>query len=143
MIIRIKKLHPEARLPEYQKAGDAGFDLRSLKSIVIAPWQTALVGTGLAFVIPDGFEMQVRPRSGLSMKTPLIMPNSPGTVDSGYRGEVCVILRNLSDQPYMVGAGERVAQGVIAPVTRADFEEIEILPASERGCGGFGSTGLE
>lgn len=143
MRLKIKKLRPDARLPEYKKAGDAGFDLHCLEEVLVGPGQTAILPTGLAFAIPDGYEMQIRLRSGAALKTPLIIPNAPGTIDSGYRGEVGVIVRNLSEKSFRVGKGERIAQGVIAPVARAEFQEEGELPESERGGGGFGSTGAD
>ena len=97
--------------------------------------------TGLAFAIPEGFEMQIRLRSSAALKTPLILANAPGTIDSGYRGEVGIIVRNLSGEDFLVKAGARIAQGVIAPAPRAVFVEMDELPGSERGEGGFGSTG--
>ena len=139
--IQIRKLRPEARIPAYQKAGDAGFDLHACADAMIPAWSVAVVPTGLAFAIPEGFEMQIRLRSSAALKTPLILANAPGTIDSGYRGEVGIIVRNLSGEDFLVKAGARIAQGVIAPAPRAVFVEMDELPGSERGEGGFGSTG--
>ena len=158
MKVKIKKLHPDAVIPEYAKPGDSGFDFVALEDTKIYPGQTKLVKTGIAVEIPEGFELQVRPRSGTSLKTPLRVANAPGTVDSGYRGECCVILTNTTgiekhavvqdEQAVIVGGeiqyikkGDRIAQGVICPVIRAEFEVVEELSNSERGVGGFGSTG--
>lgn len=142
LVIQISKLRPEAIIPVYQKEGDAGFDLYASADTLVPAGQAAVIPTGLAFAIPDGFEMQIRLRSGAALKTPLIVANAPGTVDSGYRGEVGIIVRNLSAQDWLVKAGERIAQGLITPVYQALFVEQENLPPSERGDKGFGSTGF-
>lgn len=142
LVIQISKLRPCAIIPVYQKEGDAGFDLYACVDTNIPAGQTAIIPTGLAFAIPDGFEMQIRLRSGAALKTPLIVANAPGTVDSGYRGEVGIIVRNLSSQDWLVKAGERIAQGLITPVYQALFVEQKNLPPSERGNDGFGSTGF-
>lgn len=139
--VQIKKLHPDAVIPEYKKPGDAGFDLHTVEDVIIPPGKTAILPTGLAVAIPEGFEIQVRMRSGASLKTPLVIPNAPGTIDSGYRGEIGIIVRNCGPKEYVVKKGERIAQGVLAPVIRADFDIVEELPESERGAGGYGSTG--
>ncbi len=139
--IQIKKLDPAAIIPAYKKHGDAGFDLYTTRTITIPPRSTAILPTGLAFAIPEGFEMQVRLRSSTGLKTPLIIPNAPGTIDSGYRGEVGIVVRNLSDTAFTVNKGERIAQGILAPVFTASFVEVDQLPESERGDGGYGSTG--
>lgn len=151
MKVKIKKLHPDAVVPKYAKPGDSGFDFVALEDTMIGPGETKLVKTGIAVEIPEGFELQVRPRSGTSLKTPLRVANAPGTVDSGYRGECCVILTNTAVGEYdsnnhhtntqFIKKGDRIAQGVICPVIRAEFEEVEELSDSERGTGGFGSTG--
>ena len=139
--VQIKKLDPDAVVPEYKKPGDAGFDLHALRRVEIPAGHVAIVPTGLAFAIPEGFEMQVRMRSGAALKTPLIVANAPGTIDAGYRGEVGIIVRNVGSEPYAVEQGERIAQGVVAPVCRAEFDLVGELPSSERGSGGYGSTG--
>ncbi|MBR4608739.1 MAG: dUTP diphosphatase [Lachnospiraceae bacterium] len=140
--VLVKKLHPDAVIPKYAKPGDAGFDLFAVEETVVMPGQTVIIKTGLAVAVPEGFEMQVRMRSGASLRTPLIVANAPGTVDSGYRGEVGIIVRNVHPTlPYTVHKGGRIAQGVIAPVVTAEFTEVDELPDSERGSGGFGSTG--
>ena len=138
---QVKKIDPEAQLPSYKKAGDSGFDLYCMEDCLILPENTALLPTGLAFAIPEGFEMQIRMRSGASLKSPLILANAPGTIDSGFRGEVKIIVRNVGNVPYLVKKGERIAQGVICPVFEAVFLQVDELPGSERGEAGFGSTG--
>ncbi|MBQ9453747.1 MAG: dUTP diphosphatase [Desulfovibrio sp.] len=140
-LVRIKKLDPAAVTPTYKKHGDAGFDLYVTRTTTIQPHSTEILPTGLAFAIPEGFEMQVRLRSSTGLKTPLIIPNAPGTIDSGYRGEVGIVVRNLNDTPFTVNKGERIAQGILAPVFTASFVEVAQLPESERGDGGYGSTG--
>lgn len=141
--VKIKKLVPEAIVPSYQSTQAAGFDFHSVDSVVIMPNETKLVGTGLSFEVPDGLELQVRPRSGLSAKTGIRVSNSPGTVDSDFRGEVKVILHNTGIIPFTVNTGDRIAQGVISPVYQANFEVVEELNETERGANGFGSTGTK
>ena len=141
--VSFKKLSPDAVTPEYQTKGAAGFDFHAIEDMEINPRQTVLVKTGLSVEIPEGFELQVRPRSGMSLKTKMRVANSPGTVDSDYRGEVCIIMENmgmLGSLPYQIKKGDRVAQGVICPVFQAVFIEQD-LSETERGEGGFGSTG--
>jgi dUTP pyrophosphatase len=130
-------------LPEPATAGSAGADLRAAVAaeLVIAPGQRALVPTGFSVEIPAGWEGQVRPRSGLAARHGLTLLNSPGTIDSDYRGEVRVLLINLGAEPFAVQRGERIAQLVVAPAPRVRFVEVEELPESARGEGGFGSTG--
>jgi dUTP pyrophosphatase len=143
--VKIKKLHPDAIVPQYSTPGAAGFDLVAIETVILNPGETKLVKTGLAVEIPAGYEMQVRPRSGTSLKTTLRVANAPGTIDSDYRGEVCVIVTNteayLDGAPSYVDKGDRIAQGVIAPVIQAQFEIAEELSSTDRGAGGFGSTG--
>ncbi len=131
-------------LPRYQTEGAAGLDL--LADIegewTLAPMERRAVPTGLAIAIPAGFEAQVRPRSGLALRHGVTCLNSPGTIDSDYRGEVQVILANLSGTPFSLRRGERIAQLVVAPVVRAALVEVEVLPTTTRGSGGFGSTGV-
>ncbi|MCX7374113.1 MAG: dUTP diphosphatase [Alphaproteobacteria bacterium] len=128
-------------LPTYATAGAAGMDLLAARDMTLAPGARALVPTGIAVALPEGFEMQVRPRSGLALKHGVTVLNAPGTVDSDYRGEVGVILLNTSDTAFAIARGDRIAQAVFAPVTRAAFEEVVVLPETARGAGGFGSTG--
>ncbi len=132
--------HP---LPQYETGQSAGMDLRANLSepATLQPLERALIPTGLFMALPNGFEAQVRPRSGLAAKNGITVLNTPGTIDADYRGEVKVILINLSDEAFAIEDGTRVAQLVIAPVTRAEWEVVEKLETSDRGSGGFGSTG--
>ena len=128
-------------LPEYATPASAGVDLRASEGCVIPPGGRALVPTGLRIALPEGYEAQVRPRSGLALRHGVTLPNSPGTIDADYRGEIGVILMNLGQEPFIVEPGDRIAQMVVAPVTRVAWSEVEELDATERGEGGFGSTG--
>lgn len=130
-------------LPAYQSVLAAGLDLLAAVdgTITLAPGARALVPTGLAMALPAGFEAQVRPRSGLAAKHGVTVLNTPGTIDADYRGELKVILINLGDDPFEISRGDRIAQMVIAPVLQADIVEVEVLSETERGSGGFGSTG--
>ena len=145
--LRLQRLpHGEGLdLPGYATAGAAGMDLRAAlaedQPVTLEPRQRAAIPTGLAMAIPEGYEGQVRPRSGLALKHGITCLNTPGTIDWDYRGEVKVILINLGDAPFVIVRGERIAQLVIAPVTRAEMVEVEALDATDRGAGGFGSTG--
>ena len=127
--------------PSYASAGAAGLDVVAAESLVLEPGGRAAVATGFAIAIPEGYEVQVRPRSGLALKHGVTCLNAPGTIDSDYRGEVKVILINLGDEPFAIRRGERIAQLVPAPVLRADFVEVGELGDTGRGSGGFGSTG--
>jgi dUTP pyrophosphatase len=129
-----------AVLPKYVTEGSAGFDLKSLEAYELLPFTPTIIRTGLRMAIPEGFELQIRSRSGLASKG-VIVANSPGTIDSDYRGEIGVILINLTQKPYVVLAGERVAQAVLAAVMRAELTVAASLSETERGSGGFGSTG--
>ena len=142
MTVRFKRLCPDAVLPAYAHPGDAGMDIRSVEDIEIAPGARALVHTGLVMALPAGWEAQVRPRSGLALKHGVTVLNTPGTIDAGYRGEVGVILANLGDAPFAVKKGDRIAQLVVAPVTTAAIEETDVVDDTDRGGGGFGSTGV-
>ncbi|MDC0886973.1 dUTP diphosphatase [Altererythrobacter sp.] len=128
-------------LPVYATDGAAGMDVLAAEDVTLAPGARHAVATGLAMAIPPGYEIQVRPRSGLALKHGITVPNTPGTIDSDYRGELKAILINHGTQPFAIHRGDRVAQLVIAPVTRAKWEEVEELDATRRGAGGFGSTG--
>jgi dUTP pyrophosphatase len=140
--IEIQKINPEAKLPAYAHRGDAGVDLYSVVDRVLQPGERALIPTGLKMAIPEGYEGQVRPKSGLALKHGVTVLNTPGTVDAPYRGEVGVILINLDPKtPYEVKKGEKVAQMVFAKVKYAEFAERDELAATARGEGGFGSTG--
>ncbi|MEO0499290.1 MAG: dUTP diphosphatase [Pseudomonadota bacterium] len=141
--IEIRRLpHGEGLpLPAYATAGAAGMDVVAAEDIDLAPGARHAVATGFAIAIPDGYEVQVRPRSGLALKHGISCLNSPGTIDSDYRGEVRVILANLGDEAFPVRRGERIAQLVPAPVLKADWREVDALDDTDRGAGGFGSTG--
>jgi len=145
--VRLRRLPHALGLPPPApaSAGSAGADLRAAieGTWVLAPGERALVPTGWVLAIPPGFEGQVRPRSGLAVASGITLVNSPGTVDSDYRGEVKVALINLGEEPFQLARGDRIAQLVVAPVARAVFEEAAELPATPRGEGGFGSTGVE
>ena len=140
MTLRFKKVHPDAVLPSYAHPSDAGMDLRSVDDLTLAPGQRALVHTGLVMLLPPLYEAQVRPRSGLALKNGVTVLNTPGTIDSGYRGEVGVILINLGQAAFDVRKGDKIAQMVIAPVTQPNIEETDVVDETDRGSGGFGST---
>jgi dUTP pyrophosphatase len=140
--VKIKCLHPEATLPCYEHPGDAGADLVAIAPHTLQPMEWAAIPTGLSAEVPHGFELQVRPRSGLALKHGVTVLNSPGTVDAGYRGEIKVLLLNLGAEPFHIAKGQRIAQLVVAPVICAQFEQADELSLSQRGMGGFGSTGL-
>ena len=141
--IRLRRLpHGEGLpVPAYATAGAAGLDIAAAEEVTLAPGARAAVATGFAIAIPDGFEVQVRPRSGLALKHGITCLNTPGTIDCDYRGEIRVILVNLGDTPFAVVRGERIAQLVPAPVRRATLEIVDALDDTVRGSGGFGSTG--
>lgn len=141
--LRFKRLSPDAKVPGYQTPLSAGMDLSACLDapMVLEPGDITLVPCGFAMAIPAGFEAQVRPRSGLAVKFGISMPNTPGTIDADYRGEVKVPLVNLGRSPFTVEPGMRIAQMVIARVARADVVEVDELDATDRGQGGFGSTG--
>lgn len=144
-IMRLRGADEAVPLPAYESEGAAGADLRANfpdgQDVTLAPGARMLVPTGLAMAIPTGFEVQVRPRSGLALKHGIALVNAPGTIDSDYRGEVGVILLNTSHAPFTVAHGARIAQMVLAPVVRAEMREVTALDDTERGAGGFGSTG--
>ena len=142
-IVKVKKLHPEAIIPSYAHQGDSGFDLHALEETVLRPNETKLVRTGLVFEIPEGMEIQIRPKSGVSLKTPILIKNTPGTIDSSYRGEVKIIVHNMSDGLLTIMKNNKIAQGVLCEVPRARFVvDREPLSETTRGDGGFGSTGI-
>jgi dUTP pyrophosphatase len=142
--VRVFKQDPAAGLPEYATGGAAGADLtaRLPSPVIVPPLGRARIPTGLILEIPEGYEGQVRPRSGLAFKHGITVLNSPGTIDSDYRGEVSVIIINLGDEEFTVKDGDRIAQLIVAPVCRAPFEEAKKLSETDRGAGGFGSTGV-
>lgn len=131
----------ELPLPEYATAGAAGLDLRAARAHVLEPGRRTLVGTGFAIALPPSCEGQIRPRSGLAARHGVTVLNAPGTVDPDYRGEVKVLLINLGEDPVEIAAGDRIAQLVVAPISRLELIEVEELPETTRGAGGFGSTG--
>jgi dUTP pyrophosphatase len=141
--VQVKRLAHGAGLPlpAYATIGAAGMDVVSAEDVTVAPGERHAVATGLALAIPQGYEIQVRPRSGLALKHGITVPNTPGTIDSDYRGELKVILINLGQEPFVIQRGDRVAQLVLAPVVQAALDEVAELDATERGEGGFGSTG--
>lgn len=142
MILKIAKIHEDAVLPHYVHPGDSGMDLYSVEDVSIASGATAFVHTGLTIAVPEGYEAQVRPKSGLALKHSISVLNTPGTVDSGYRGEICVILINHGTDPFHVQKHTKIAQMVICPVVCAEIVEVDSLDDTARGEGGFGSTGL-
>lgn len=141
--VQIRTLRPDAVVPRYMTEAAAGMDLAAAVDapLVLEPGDRAAVPTGLAMAIPDGYEGQVRPRSGAALRQGLTVVNAPGTIDSDYRGEVCVLLINLGREPVEIRSGDRVAQLVIAPIARAELVQVDELPETDRGAGGFGSTG--
>ncbi len=142
--IQVKRLEngADVPMPAYATEGAAGMDICAAEEVIILPGARHAVATGLAFAIPAGYEVQVRPRSGLALKHGITCLNTPGTIDSDYRGEVKVILANLGDKSFAIEIGDRIAQIVVAPVTRGVMEEVAELDDTERGSGGFGSTGV-
>ena len=141
--ILIKRLHSEVKLPKYKTDGSSGMDLMAFldRPISIMPQKSELISTGLSVAIPDNTELQIRPRSGLAAKNNITVLNTPGTVDSDYRGELKVILYNHGNKEFLVNNEDRIAQMVLVPIIKATFEEVENLPETIRGEGGFGSTG--
>lgn len=141
--LQIKKLSPAAILPKYMTELAAGMDICALveNEVVIKPGARVLVPTGLAFAIPPGYEIQVRPRSGLAIKHGIALVNSPGTIDADYRGEVKIIMINLGHDDFTIHSGDRIAQLIVTPVCQAELVEVDALSETERGAGGFGHTG--
>ncbi|WP_072909270.1 dUTP diphosphatase [Malonomonas rubra] len=141
--VEFKKLHPDAQVPRYMTELAAGLDIQALPEnmIELAPGERCLVPTGLAVAIPPGFEIQVRPRSGLAIKHGIALVNSPGTIDADYRGEIGIILINHGQDIFTINRGDRIAQLVIAPVCQAELVNVAELSETERGAGGFGHTG--
>lgn len=140
--VLMKVLDESAIVPVYQTNGSSGFDLHALETIEAIAGGTYLIRTGLSFDLPNGFEMQIRPRSGVSYKTGLRIVNSPGTIDSDFRGELCIIVQNTGADTYTIEKGDRIAQGVLAEVRKAIFHVVNDLSITTRGSGGFGSTGV-
>jgi len=148
VVIAVKRVRPAVEplpLPRYATAGAAGMDLQAdvAAPVELAPGARALVPTGLAVELPAGYEAQVRPRSGLALRHGVTLLNTPGTIDSDYRGEIQVLMINLGDQPFTVRRGDRIAQMIVAPVTHAELREVEMLNDTHRGAGGFGHTDVE
>jgi dUTP pyrophosphatase len=143
--VRVRRLdhNRDLPLPVYATDGAAGMDLLAAvtEPVVIAPGQRVLIPTGLAIALPPGYELQIRPRSGLALRHGIVLPNSPGTIDEDYRGEIQVIVLNTGGEPFVVERGTRIAQAVLAPVVRVGWDEVADLDATTRGQGGFGSTG--
>ncbi|WRB91921.1 dUTP diphosphatase [Helicobacter pylori] len=142
MKIKIQKIHPNALIPKYQTEGSSGFDLHAVEEVMIKPHSVGLVKIGICLSLEVGYELQVRTRSGLALNHQVMVLNSPGTVDNDYRGEIKVILANLSDKDFRVQIGDRIAQGVVQKTYKAEFIECERLDETSRGSGGFGSTGV-
>ena len=141
--VLVKKFDKNIKLPAYKSSGSSGMDLvaNNKKKIIINPGKTALIPTGIAIAIPKNYEIQIRPRSGLAVNKGISVLNTPGTIDSDYRGEIKIILINLSKKPFIVKSGERVAQMILCPVVKGKLKEVKNLPKTVRGKGGFGSTG--
>lgn len=146
-LLKLEHFDENLQLPSYESHSAAGADLRACLEnkdrLVIPPGKRLLVPTGLAMEIPQGYEVQIRPRSGLSLKTQLLVVNSPGTIDADYRGEVKIIMGNLGDSEEIIEHGDRIAQMVLCPVTQAKIEVVDTLSETQRGSGGFGSTGVK
>ncbi len=141
-IIKVKIKNTNGEIPRYKTFGAAGVDLCSAENCILMPGKTQAVSTGLFMEIPEGYEGQIRPRSGLALKHSLTILNSPGTIDSDYRGEIKIIITNLGEVPFEIRKSDRIAQMVFSPVVKAQFEEVEELSDTERGSGGFGHTGI-
>ena len=141
--VLVKKLNIKAELPKYKTEGSSGMDLMALieNPIIIKPQNSAIVPTGLSIAIPKDVEVQIRPRSGLAAKSNISVLNTPGTIDSDYRGEIKIILFNHGKEEFIINNNDRIAQMILMPVLKAEFEEVEELPKTVRGSGGFGSTG--
>ena len=141
--VLVKKLDPKVQLPKYKTEGSSGMDLMAFikNPIEIEPYNLALIPTGITVAIPNDLEIQIRPRSGLAAKSNISVLNTPGTIDSDYRGEIKIILFNHGNKKFIVKNNDRVAQMELTPILKVDFEEVEILPKTLRGSGGFGSTG--
>ena len=141
--ILVKKFDKNIKLPAYKTSGSSGMDLMAFikKKMIIPPGKTALVPTGIALAIPKNYEIQIRPRSGLAAKKSISVLNTPGTIDSDYRGEIKVIIINLSKKRFIINSGDRIAQMVLCPIIKVKFKEVKNLPKTFRGKAGFGSTG--
>jgi len=142
MKVKWLKTSAKAVIPSFAHKGDAGADICSCEDYIIAPGERKIIRTGLKVEVPQGYELQIRPRSGISLKTPLIIPNSPGTIDSGYRGEVGVIMWNTGESPYKIKCGDRIAQIIVNKIPKVEHVEVKRLSKSKRNENGFGSTGI-
>lgn len=140
--LRVKKNHPDAIIPKYAHEGDAGMDLFSIDELDINPSECKLIKTGITIQLPKNTEAQIRPRSGLALKNQITVLNTPGTIDEGYRGEIGIILMNHGKEIFSIKKGMKIAQMVVKPVLNVKIEAVESLTDSERGAGGFGSTGI-
>ncbi len=140
--VKVKRLREDAKLPKIEHEGDAGFDLYSVEDVVLKPFERKLVGTGISVSFSSGFEAQVRPKSGLAIDHGITLLNTPGTIDSGYRGEIKVIVINLGGKEYRIEKGKKICQLVFNKIETPIIEEVSELDSSERGARGFGSTGL-
>lgn len=141
MELKIKKLYEDAKIPSYAHEGDVGMDLYSCADYTLSPGKRELISTGISVELPGGYEMQIRPKSGLALKKGISIVNSPGTVDAGYRGEVGVIMINHGEEIFQIEKGDKIAQAVINKAEIVDITEVDRLSESSRGEGGFGSTG--
>jgi dUTP pyrophosphatase len=141
-LVKIKRINNDAHVPRYDYPGDSGADLYSVVDCVLQPFERKAIPTGLCAEVPSGFELQIRPKSGLALNNGVTVLNTPGTVDSGYRGEIKVIVINLGTEAIYIQKHQRIAQMVVTPVISAVFEEVDELSESKRGAGGFGSTGI-
>ena len=141
--VLVKKINSKAQIPKYKTDGSSGMDLMALieNPIIIKPQKSALIPTGLSIAIPEDTEVQIRPRSGLAAKSNISVLNTPGTIDSDYRGEIKIILFNHGKEDFVINNNDRIAQMILMPIVKAEFEEVENLPKTLRGSGGFGSTG--
>ena len=141
--VQIKKLDPDVEIPEYKTTGSSGVDLKAFikNKVIIKPFKSIIIPTGLSIAVPENCEVQIRPRSGLAANSSISILNTPGTIDSDYRGEIKVIIYNHGNKEFFVNNGDRIAQMILMPVFKFKFEEVDILSTTTRGSGGFGSTG--
>ena len=140
--VKIQREATTIEIPQYATPGSAGVDLCSMKYCIIKPGELAMIPTGIRLEIPEGYEGQIRPRSGLALNHRIIIPNAPGTIDADYRGEILIMLMNMGTDPFSLSFGDRIAQLVFVPVAHANFEPVKELTPTKRGTGGFGSTGI-
>jgi len=143
VLLKLKKIDEKAIIPKYAHEGDAGMDLYSTKHYLLKPGEIVLVSIGLKLEVPEGYELQIRPKSGLALKYGITMPNSPGTIDAGYRGELGVIVINHGKEDFKINPGDKIAQAVLNKIEKAEIQIVEELSETSRGDGGFGSTGFK